>query len=326
MKHFPIFVALEGRRVVLSGGGDAALAKLRLLMKTQAHLTVFAPRPAPEIVAWSAEGRLALRRRAMAPGDALCAVLFYAADEDPAEDARTVALARADGAMTNIVDNLADSQFITPAIVDRDPVTVAIGTEGAAPVLARKIKADIEAMLPASLGALARAARAFRARAEALPMGRARRAFWSGFFLRSGPAALEQDASADLDALLSRDLSKHLAARPGAGHVTFAVLTSDEAALLPRRTRRVLHEADLVLHDAAVPAQILDLARREARFGPLPGAAAPLISAAAKGLHVICLMQAAPDAQMLAACRQAGLPLQLIPGAPAHAHANLVPA
>src|SRR5690554_5991803 len=93
LKHFPIFIALEGRRVVLSGGGDAALAKLRLLMKTEAHLTVFAADPAPELSAWADEGRLALVRRAMAPGDALCAVLFYAADEDPVEDARTVALA-----------------------------------------------------------------------------------------------------------------------------------------------------------------------------------------------------------------------------------------
>ena len=140
MKHFPIFLAVEGRRIVLSGGGEAALAKLRLLLKTEAHLTVFAPDPAPEIAQWASEGRLRLIRRAMQPGDALCAVLFYAADEDAAEDARTSALARADGALVNIVDNLEDSQFITPAIVDRDPVTVAIGTEGAAPVLARAIK------------------------------------------------------------------------------------------------------------------------------------------------------------------------------------------
>ncbi|MEQ9258710.1 MAG: NAD(P)-dependent oxidoreductase, partial [Roseovarius sp.] len=113
MKHFPIFVALEGRRVVLSGGGEAALAKLRLLLKTEARLTVFSPAPAEEILRWQAEGRLTLVPRAMEPGDATCAALFYAADEDEAEDARTAALARADGALVNIVDNLADSQFIT---------------------------------------------------------------------------------------------------------------------------------------------------------------------------------------------------------------------
>ena len=84
MKHFPIFVALEGRRVVLSGGGEAALAKLRLLLKTEAHLTVISPDPAPQIRDWAATGRLSLIERAQEPGDVLCARLFYAANEDVA--------------------------------------------------------------------------------------------------------------------------------------------------------------------------------------------------------------------------------------------------
>ncbi|WP_113910853.1 NAD(P)-dependent oxidoreductase [Roseovarius dicentrarchi] len=314
MKHFPIFIALEGRRVVLSGGGDAALAKLRLLMKTEAHLTVFAPAPAPEIVAWAAEGRLTLVRRAMAPGDALCAVLFYAADEDAAEDARTVALARRDGALTNTVDNLGDSQFITPAIVDRDPVTVAIGTEGAAPVLARAIKADIEAMLPATLGTLARAARGFRAIADVLPMGRVRRAFWSGFFFRTGPAALAQDAKADLHGVLAADLAQYRQTGAAAGRITFAVVSSADPELLPQKTRRILHEADLVLHDAQIAGEVLELARREAVFGALPDTAQPAIAAAMRGDHVICLLAGAPDAGLLSACHHAGFSPVVIPG------------
>ena len=75
--------------------------------------------------------------RKLETGDALCAALFYDANEDAQEDRRVAKLAHQAGALVNIVDNLQDSQFITPAIVDRDPVTVAIGTEGAAPVLAR---------------------------------------------------------------------------------------------------------------------------------------------------------------------------------------------
>ena len=127
MKHFPIFLAVAGRRIVLSGGGEAAMAKLRLLMKTEAHLTVIAEDIAADILKWAAQGRLQVIARKMEPGDALCAALFYAANEDDAEDARVSAIAAAEGALVNIVDNLADSQFITPAIVDRDPVTVAIG-------------------------------------------------------------------------------------------------------------------------------------------------------------------------------------------------------
>ena len=68
MQHFPIFLATEGRRIVLSGGGEAALAKLRLLLKTPARITVFAAEPAPEIAAWAAAGKLELRRRALQAG------------------------------------------------------------------------------------------------------------------------------------------------------------------------------------------------------------------------------------------------------------------
>jgi len=178
MKHFPIFLSLEGDRIVLAGGGDAALAKLRLLMKTEARITVFARDPAPEIITWAEIGRLSVRRRAITQEDCTGAALVYAASEDEADDARTAKLARAAGALINVVDNLEASQFITPAIVDRDPVTVAIGTEGAAPVLARAIKADLESRLPTNLGLLARIGKTFRKSADVLPMGR--RAVTSG--------------------------------------------------------------------------------------------------------------------------------------------------
>ncbi|MFY9238975.1 MAG: NAD(P)-dependent oxidoreductase [Roseovarius sp.] len=313
MQHFPIFMALAGRRVIVSGGADAAMAKLRLLMKTEAHLTVFAPAPDPQIETWEAEGRLRIIRRAMEPGDALCAALFYAADEDATEDARTVHLARADGALTNIVDNLADSQFITPAIVDRDPVTIAIGTEGTAPVLARAIKADIEAMLPARLGPLARAAKSFRRLAEALPMGRARRAFWTEFFFTKGPAALDRDETADLHHVLDRQLHTHLTAQSAKGRVTFAIAAAADPELLPLKTRRALHEADLVLHGPEVAPQILELARREAAFGPLCDTG-HMTQAASEGTHILALVTTPPAPAALAALRRAGIDALVIPG------------
>ena len=264
MKHFPIFVALEGRRVVLSGGGEAALAKLRLLLKTEANLTVFAPEPAKEIADWAAQGRLRLVRRSMEPGDATCAVLFYAADEDDAEDARTSAIARADGAMVNIVDNLGDSEFITPAIVDRDPVTVAIGTEGAAPVLARAIKADLEARLPATLGPLARIGKAFRKAVEVLPMGRKRRDFWSDYYFNAGPRAMDQGGEDAVQDTLPALLDKYENAQEREGHVAFVGAGPGDPELLTLKARKALDEADVVIHDRLVTKDILELARREA--------------------------------------------------------------
>ncbi|WP_375261981.1 siroheme synthase CysG [Palleronia sp.] len=264
MKHFPVFLDLEGRRVVVAGGGEAALAKLRLLLKTQAHLTVFASDPSPEIAAWAAEGRLRLVRRRAQPGDAMCAALFYAANDDDAEDARVAKLARADGALVNMVDNLQGSQFITPAIVDRDPVTVAIGTEGAAPVLARTIKRELEERLPTVLGPLARIGKGFRHMAEALPFGRARRDFWADYYDRDGPRAHAKGGEAEVRETLDRLLGEHLARSSRPGHVAFVGAGPGDPELLTMKARRALDAADVVIYDRLVTPAILELARREA--------------------------------------------------------------
>lgn len=265
MKHFPIFVAVEGRRIVVSGGGEAALAKLRLLLKTQAHLNVFAADPAPELWDWANQGKITLIPRALEHGDVLCAVLFYAANEDDDEDARVAQIAQAEGAPVNIVDNLADSQFITPAIVDRDPVTVAIGTEGAAPVLARKIKRDLEASLPASLGTLARIGKGFRTAADALPMGRIRRDFWSDFYFNNGPQTIEKNGEEDIKGTLNSLLKKYLTAtQEKDGHVDLVGAGPGDPELLTLKARKALDGADVVIYDRLVSPEILELARREA--------------------------------------------------------------
>ncbi|WP_108814893.1 siroheme synthase CysG [Loktanella sp. Alg231-35] len=263
MKHFPIFLAVEGRRIVLSGGGDAAMAKLRLLMKTEAQLTVIATEVADDIRKWAAQGKLRIIARAMEPGDALCAALFYAANEDDAEDARVAAIANAEGALVNIVDNLEDSQFITPAIVDRDPVTVAIGTEGAAPVLARAIKADLEERLPTSLGVLARIGKTFRHAVDILPMGRKRRDFWTSFYFGSGPKALEAGEHAVIPALETL-LDAHVLATDKQGSVDLVGAGPGDPELLTLKARNALDKADVVIHDRLVTGEILELARREA--------------------------------------------------------------
>jgi uroporphyrin-III C-methyltransferase/precorrin-2 dehydrogenase/sirohydrochlorin ferrochelatase len=330
MQHFPIFVALAGRRVVLSGGGGAALAKLRLLLKTQANLTVFAADPTPEIVDWAAAGRLRLVRRAAEPGDALCAVLAYGANEDAAEDARFAAIARADGALVNIVDNLGDSQFITPAIVDRDPVTVAIGTEGAAPVLARRIKADLEAALPVGLGVLARIGKGFRKAADALPMGRKRRDFWADYYFGRGPAALETGGEEGARAALDMLLDRHLGAAPQAGRVQFVGAGPGDPELLTLKARRALDTADVVIHDRLIAPEILELARREADliaagkegFGPsVPQDRinALIVEHVRAGAHVVRLKSGDPSVfgrldEEIAAVQDAGLDWSIVPG------------
>ncbi|MEM1371235.1 MAG: siroheme synthase CysG [Pseudomonadota bacterium] len=330
MKHFPIFLAVEGRRIVISGGGEAAVAKLRLLLKTEARLTVVAEEVVPEIEAWAAKGKLTVIHRAMQPGDAMCAALFYAANDDDAEDARVTALAQADGALTNWVDNLGQSQFITPAIVDRDPVTVAIGTEGAAPVLARTIKADLEERLPRALGTLARVGKAFRKAAEALPMGRARRAFWSDYYNVTGPKVFDAEGESGLTSELDRLLGRHLNRTAEDGQVTFVGAGPGDPELLTIKARRALHEADVVIHDRLVTSEILELARREAEiidmgkegFGPSTPQEqidAAIVEHARKAAHVVRLKSG--DATVfgrldeeIEACVAAGVAYSVVPG------------
>ncbi|WP_084862876.1 siroheme synthase CysG [Salibaculum halophilum] len=338
MQHFPIFLDLDGRRVVLSGGGEAALAKLRLLLKTTARITVFAPDPAAEIADWAGRGRLTLHRRAMEPGDALCAALVYAADEDAALDARTAHIGRTEGALVNIVDNLSDSAFITPAIVDRDPVTVAIGTEGAAPVLARRIKADLEARLPATLGTLARIGKGFRRMAEALPFGRARRAFWADYYFDAGPRALEAGGEPAVQDSLDALLAQHLAADPAQGRVDFVGAGPGDPDLLTLKARKALDAADVVIHDRLVSAGVLELARREAQlieagkhgFGAAVGQHeinALIVEHAQAGAHVVRLKGGDPMIfgrldEEIEALATHDLPYSIIPGITAAAAAS----
>ena len=330
MGHFPVFMAVAGRRIVLSGGGDAALAKLRLILKTTANISVFADDAAPEIHVWAAAGKLTLIQRALEPGDAMCAVLFYAANEDDIEDARVAAIAHADGAKVNIVDNLGDSQFITPAIVDRDPVVVAIGTEGAAPVVARKIKANIEAQLPASLGVLARIGKTFRHAVDVLPMGAKRRTFWSDFYFDAGPKAVETDGEAAVIPTLETLLDTHIMTREKAGHVDLVGAGPGDPELLTLKARNALDKADVVIHDRLVTPEILELARREATlidagkqgFGRAMKQSdidAMIVEHALKGHHVVRLKAGDPTVfgrldEEIDACDAAGVTWRIVPG------------
>lgn len=330
MKHFPVFLAVEGRRIVVSGGGEAALAKLRLLLKTEARITVVAEAPIAQISSLAADGRLTLISRRSEPGDAMCAALFYAANDDGTEDARVTKLAQADGALTNWVDNLGQSQFITPAIVDRDPVTVAIGTEGAAPVLARSIKADLEARLPRALGTMARIGKTFRSAVEALPAGRKRRAFWAEFYNNAGPDAYDASGESGLQGTLEALMNKHLFSRTEEGSVTFVGAGPGDPELLTIKARRALHEADVVIHDRLVTPEILDLARREALiidagkegFGPSMKQAdidAMIVEQARSGAHVVRLKAGDPTVfgrldEEIEAVSDAGIGFTIVPG------------
>ena len=334
MRHFPIFLELSGRRVAVSGAGPVAVPKLRLLLKTDSNIAVYGRLPAPQVREWATDGRVELFEREIESADVDGAALLYCANDDPDSDSRAAAMGKQAGALVNIVDNLDDSEFITPAIVDRDPVVVAIGTEGAAPVLARKLKSDFELQLPTSLGPLAEAGRAFRSTAARLQPGRGRREFWAAFFEREGPEAYEKGGFPAAIRCLGR-LFRDAERRPRrAGMTAFVGVGPGDPALMTLQASRFVDGADVIVHDASIPESVLEMARREAEFVDIGRSAGSEHSAEQVGAMVAKLTAGGRQVARLvlgglgehpgvereiAAVRNAGVELDLANGLPSFA-------
>ena len=258
MDHFPVFYSVRGRAVVVFGGGADAAAKLRLVQKTSARIVVIADAFEPGVIdLHGTEPLVADPLTAPLPDDIAFA---YAATGDAQTDAAIARRLRGLKIPVCAADQPDVSDFITPAIVDRDPVVVAIGTEGTAPVLAREIKARIERMLPAGLGKVALKAGALRDHvAGRFAPGGARRKFWHSLFAPALDGAFEREGFGEA----AREL---LAANdaPEPGFVSFVGAGAGGADLLTERARQRIDRADVVLHDALVAPEILELARREA--------------------------------------------------------------
>lgn len=265
MKAFPIFVKLQGRKALLVGGGDAAVAKARLLLAAGARPVVVTPEPDRQFIAWAEERRVELRHREFHSEDLYdCAILISATD-DLETDTKIARTARGHGLPVNVVDRPALSDFTMPAIVERGPVTVAISTGGAAPVLARQVRGLIETALPKNLGQLATFIDSFRdAVKSVLTTPVQRRKFWDRFL--SSTAArqvLSGDTQAARQSIIA-DLNRS-AAGEVQGRVAIVGAGPGDPELLTRKAHRLLQEADVIVHDRLVSDDILDLARRDAR-------------------------------------------------------------
>ncbi|MEI9901295.1 MAG: siroheme synthase CysG [Hyphomicrobium sp.] len=337
MRYFPIFLDVDGRDVVVVGGGEKALQKLRLLAKTTAHIKLVADAVCDDILTLHRAHPLTIVRRNFIDADVEGAAMVFAASDDPALDRRVAAAAHKKGLPINVVDGPADSSFIVPAIVDRDPVVVAIGTEGAAPILAREIKAKIEAWLPAQFGRLALRAQALRRRVQdtiADPI--VRRRTWEA--LLQGPwrhATLAGD-SERADRELARQLDAARAEAQPAGSVALIGCGPGEPDLITLKAQQHLQAADVLVVDRLVNPAILEYARRDAiriDVGKDPEGHSALqdeinrilVREAMKGQRVARLKGGdafvfGRAAEEMAAVRAAGIPVTVVPGISA-AHA-----
>ena len=159
LNTFPLSYKVQGQRIVIIGGGDEALNKARLVTKTTASVVIISRKIEADFSALPVE----VIERAFAPSDLDGAALVFVADHGPDGEAAKLA-ARARNIPLNVVDVPAECDFYTPSIVDRAPLTVAISTEGDAPVLARLVRARIEAMLSPRIGKIAQLGRSLAAK------------------------------------------------------------------------------------------------------------------------------------------------------------------
>src|SRR5262245_6352762 len=335
MKYFPMFTHVDAAEVLVAGGGDAALQKVRLLLKTTARITLMAPTLNAELRALAARGALTHVPRLPEPADLDRQSLIYAATGDRALEASLFAAARARGIPINVVDAPELSTFLTPAIVDRDPIVVAIGTEGTAPVLAREIKSRLERWLPANFGALGQHASRLRRRvAQRIRDPQARRRLWERLFDGPFRRAVLSGASAEAERVVSRELAG--AARTPNGRVALIGCGPGDPDLLTLKAVQRLQEADVLIVDRLVNPQILEYARRDARrifVGKTPRGPATsqaqinrlLVAEAAAG-HVVARLKGGDPlifgraAEELAALAAAHIPVEIVPGITA-AHA-----
>ena len=229
LHSLPLFVRLAGRPVILLGEGEAADAKRRLLD----------------------------RAGAIVIGEDAAAALAIVALDDEAEALAAVARLKARGILVNAVDRPDHCDFTLPAIVDRDPVLVAIGTGGVSAGLAAALRQRLEALLPASLGTLAKGLHAGRETLRArCPDGGERRRAIAAALAPAGP----------LDPLEERDVAAWLTDPQAPADATLVriALTSSDPDDLTLRQARLLASADRVFHAADVPRAILDRARADA--------------------------------------------------------------
>lgn len=330
MRYLPICLDLSDRRALVVGGSDALARKARLLADVGATITVVAASPGRDMAALAADGLVRIEARNVTAADVDGAALVIVDTGDRAIDASVSAAARAAGVPVNVIDSPALSTFIMPAIVDRDPITVAISSAGTSPVLARQIRARIEAMLPANLGALARFAYRFRGAVAAVrQQGRVRRRFWERFF--NGPIAAlvlagdERRAHEQMLAAINRPDGE---SEPG--RVTIVGAGPGDPELLTMKAARALQEADLIVYDRLVGPGVLDHARRDADriyVGKARGSHARsqaeindlLVEKARAGLHVVRLKGGDPfifgrGGEEQAHLQANGIPVETIPG------------
>lgn len=264
MDALPIFIRIKNRRCVVIGGGDVAARKVLMLLKAEAQVTVVAPQLCGALTQLAATADINYVQAGFADTQLDGACVVIAATDDSLVNAAVSAAAQQRNIPVNVVDAPALCTFTMPSIIDRSPLLIAISSGGAAPVLARLLRARMETMIPASYGRLALLAAEFRQRVkQRFVTTQQRRIFWEEVF--QGPiaervlAGQENSARQALDQALSET-----AMQLPRGEVYLVGGGPGDPDLLTFRALRLMQQADVCVYDKLVSREVLELVRRDA--------------------------------------------------------------
>ena len=340
MDYFPIFLRLAGEPVLVVGGGAVAARKIDLLLRTSAQVRVVAPELVPGLAERAAAGEITHLATEFRPEHLDGVRLAIAATDKRAINAWVARQAERRNVPINVVDDRELSRFIVPAIVDRSPVVVAVGSSGDAPVLTRRLRERLETLLPQRLGALAKLAGKLRPAIKArIEEPSRRRRFWENFFdspLAADVLAGREDATDPaLPGRVAESFGQIARTPQSEGEVALVGAGPGDPGLLTLRALRALQNADVILHDRLVSAEVLDLARRDAEriyVGKAGGGAqvsqdeinSLLVQLAREGKRVCRLKGGDPfifgrGGEELEALAAAGVRFEVVPGVTAAA-------
>ena len=260
----PIFLDVKNKPCLVVGGGDIALRKTQSLIRSQAIVTVIAPKISDELCSLVEGSGGQVINREFQTNDVDSFTLIIAATDIDTVNKEIYEVTKSSNVLVNIVDNPDISNFIMPAVIDRDPLVVAVSSTGKAPVLARIIRAKIETLLPANYGRLASLAGTFRKRVkEKIKTGAGRVRFWEQVF---DGAAAERAFIGDFseaEKLIEKQLENF-----GGDHLTGEVFLvgagPGDPDLLTFRALRLMQNTDVVLYDRLVSDGVMDLVRKDA--------------------------------------------------------------
>ena len=332
MQFLPVFLDVKQSTCLVVGGGEVALRKSRLLVKTGAKVIVVAPHIkqglADLVLNASSPGEL--NRREYLSSDLSNATLVVVATDDAELNKLVSTQAQAQKIPVNVADQPELCSFIFPSILDRSPVVVAISSSGASPVLARQLRARLETLIPAGYGKLAELLGQFRepVKKRFKTLGQ-RRTFWEKVTNGTVAELVLTGRADEAEKMLREWVDKDEMPEQG-GEVYLVGGGPGDPDLLTFKALRLMQQADVVLYDRLVSPEILALVRKDAEqinvgkarnkhTVPQGDITNMLVSLAKQGKKVLRLKGGDPfifgrGGEELEGLADASVPFQVVPG------------